>query len=162
MTRKIIELHNFDKYQPYFHAPLVDRIEGDSEELILSADGRDSSASNNKVSSMTMNVSGGIWKDFNGVVVNELAVTGVAIATNTTMFSFNTNTYKAAFVDLVCFSSGFAQADQFCVTSTGTVEGSPSLFTHNAKFGASTSGGVIHVTIRSAVGGTYKAHVKLL
>ena len=57
MTRRRIELHNYDKYQPYFHAPLVDRIEGDAQEMILSADGNEASASGNTTGAMTINLS---------------------------------------------------------------------------------------------------------
>ena len=67
-TRKLIELYNIDKYQPYFHAPLVDRVEGDAQEIILSADGRERSASYNQPGSMTVNAAGGVWTRFDKVV----------------------------------------------------------------------------------------------
>lgn len=67
-SRKRIELYNIDKYQPYFHAPLVDRVEGDAEEIILSADGRERSASYNEPGSMTINAAGGVWTRFDKVV----------------------------------------------------------------------------------------------
>lgn len=67
-SRKRIELYNIDKYQPYFHAPLVDRVEGDAEEIILSADGRERSASYNEPGSITINATGGVWTRFDKVV----------------------------------------------------------------------------------------------
>ena len=67
-NRKRIELHNYDKYQAYLHAPMVDRIEGDAQEMILSADGVDTSASGGVVGSLTMNASGGVWSDLGDVV----------------------------------------------------------------------------------------------
>ena len=67
MTRRRIELHNIDKYQPYFHAPMIDRIEGDAEEMILSADGNETSSSGNTVGSLTINSSGGVWNDLGDV-----------------------------------------------------------------------------------------------
>ena len=66
-NRKRIELHNYDKYQAYFHAPMVDRIEGDAEEMILSADGDHTSASGGVVGSLTMNASGGTWSNLGDV-----------------------------------------------------------------------------------------------
>lgn len=66
--RKRIELHNIDKYQPYLHAPLIDRIEGDAEEMILSADGNEASASVNMIGSLSINASGGVWTKFEHVL----------------------------------------------------------------------------------------------
>lgn len=67
-NRKRIELYNIDKYQPYFHAPLVDRVEGDADEIILSADGREKSASYNEPGSITINARGGVWTRFDKLV----------------------------------------------------------------------------------------------
>ena len=72
--RKRIELHNIDKYQPYLHAPLIDRIEGDAEEMILSADGNEASAGGNTVGSLSINASGGVWTKFENVLKLEQEV----------------------------------------------------------------------------------------
>lgn len=63
MARKKIELYNFDKYQPHMPAPSVDRIEGNADEMVLSADGYEPSASGGLAGSMTINANGGVWID---------------------------------------------------------------------------------------------------
>lgn len=88
MTRRRIELHNIDKYQPYFHAPLIDRIEGDAQEMILSADGNETSTSNNTTGSLTINASGGVWMDLG--VVNQLVLPMEHTHTDTSATSVET------------------------------------------------------------------------
>lgn len=63
MTRTTIELFNLDKYDAYLPTPKVDRIEGDADEIILSADAYEASGSGGIPGSLTMNASGGIWID---------------------------------------------------------------------------------------------------
>lgn len=63
MSRKKIELYNFDKYQPHIPDPTIDRIEGNADEMVLSADGFEHSASDGVPGSMTINANGGVWID---------------------------------------------------------------------------------------------------
>ena len=97
MTRKRIELHNYDKYQPYFHAPLIDRIEGDAQEMILSADGNEASASGNTVGAMTINSAGGMWVDLGPVTRIHTAYSTDTIAASTgqeTVFSMDSQLFN--------------------------------------------------------------------
>lgn len=163
MSRKIIELHNFDKYQPYFHAPLVDRIEGDSEEIVLSADGREHSASGNTVGSLSMNVSGGVWTDYAVCTTQQFAVSGTASSNSHTMFSYDSNTYSACFFDLVVTSGSSNYAEQTILTFDGF-----SVFertgTNTSQYGlsASTTNGVATVILTDSQNDTYKAVIRLL
>lgn len=63
MTRRTIELYNLDKYDAYLPTPKIDRIEGSADEIILSADGYEESASSGHAGSLTINASGGVWMD---------------------------------------------------------------------------------------------------
>ena len=63
MSRKKIELYNFDKYQPTLLSPNIDRIEGNADEMVLSADGFEQSASGDLPGSLTINANGGVWTD---------------------------------------------------------------------------------------------------
>ena len=63
MSRKKIELYNFDKYQPTLLSPNIDRIEGNADEMVLSADGFEQSASGGLPGSLTINANGGVWTD---------------------------------------------------------------------------------------------------
>lgn len=163
MSRKIIELHNFDKYQPYFHAPLVDRIEGDSEEIVLSADGREHSASGNTVGSMSINVSGGMWIDHGPVTTQQFAVSGTASSNTHAMFSYDSNTYSACFFDLVVTSSSSNYAEQAILTFEG-VSNFSRTGTNISQYGlsASSSGGVTTVNLTNSQNDTYKAVIRLL
>lgn len=169
MSRKIIEFHNSDKYQPYFHAPLVDRIEGDAEEIILSADGRDTSASGNTVGSLSMNVSGGVWTDYGAFSTQQFGVSGTITTStaNNTLFTFDSNTYKACFVELLFTKSTGAVAveratiavDGATPTVDRTVATQPDYYVWNVV----NSSGTCTVQINQALSGdTYKAVVKLL
>lgn len=163
MSRKIIELHNFDKYQPYFHAPLVDRIEGDAEEIILSGDGRDTSASNNTPGSLSMNVSGGVWIDYNSVTTQQFAVSGVASSNTHAIFSYNSNTYSACFFDIVITSGSSNYAERTILTFDG-VSTFQRTGTNTSQYGltTSTTNGVTTVNLTDSQNDTYKAVVKLL
>lgn len=163
MSRKIIELHNFDKYQPYFHAPLVDRIEGDAEEIILSADGRDTSASGNTTGSLSMNVSGGIWTDYAAVTTQQFAVSGTASSNSHAMFSYNSNTYAACFFDIVITSgsSNFAEQTILAFDGLSTFKRTG---TNISQYGftTSTTNGVTTVNLTDSQNDTYRAVIKLL
>lgn len=168
MSRKIIELHNFDKYQPYFHAPLVDRIEGDAEEIILSGDGRDTSASANTSGSLSMNVSGGVWIDYLDVTTQHFGVSGTLTSASQTMFQFDTTTYRAAFVNITYNTTSITTAEQLEVSTHGNnidvnVFGSyqPSA-TGKPGYSASVSNNAAQVVITGAVGGNYRATIQLL
>ena len=163
MSRKIIELHNFDKYQPYFHAPLVDRIEGDAEEIILSGDGRDTSASGNTSGSLSMNVSGGVWIDYATVTTQQFAVSGAASSNSHAMFSYNSNTYSACFFDIVITSGTSNYAEQTILTFDG-VSTFQRTGTNTSQYGltTSTTNGVTTVNLTDSQNDTYKAVIRLL
>ena len=168
MSRKIIELHNFDKYQPYFHAPLVDRIEGDAEEIILSGDGRTTSPSNNTVGSLSMNVSGGVWIDYNGVTTQQFGIAGTLSSTTETLFTFSTNTYNGAFVNITYNTSSITTAERLEVATHGTSIGvnifgsyQPSS-TGKPGYSGLINSNIATVRITGAVGASYRATVQLL
>ena len=83
MSRKKIELYNFEKYQPHLPDPSIDRIEGNADEMVLSADGFEHSASDGVAGSMTINANGGVWIDTGPGVTCDVSSRAV-VTTDTT------------------------------------------------------------------------------
>lgn len=168
MSRKIIELHNFDKYQPFFHAPLVDRIEGDAEEIILSGDGRDTSASGNTTGSLSMNVSGGVWIDYLDVTTQHFGVSGSLATASTTLFQFDTSVYQSAFVMISYKTGAITTAERLEIACDGSdIEVNPfgaytPSSTGKPTYSGSVSSSIATITINGSVGATYRATVQLL
>jgi len=165
MSRKIIELHNFDKYQPYFHAPLVDRIEGDAEEIILSGDGRDTSASGNTPGSLSMNVSGGVWIDYLVATTQQFAVSGALTSSNAeNIFTFNSNTYPACFIDLLVSRGGsrFAEHTVVVTDPSGTTFERTGTHASQYSYSAVTASGNTTIKLTGQINDTYRAVIKLL
>ena len=122
MTRKRIELHNYDKYQPYFHAPLIDRIEGDAQEMILSADGNEASASGNTTGAMTINSAGGMWVDLGPVTRIHTAYSTDAIASagSETVFSMNNQLFNHTTLHLMVSATDRISHERIELTHFGT------------------------------------------
>ena len=104
MSRKSIELYNFGKYQPYLESPLVDRIEGNADEMVLSADGYEQSASGGIPGSLTINANGGVWTDTGPVVTCDVSssfTTNTDNDSTTSVFlAFNKNVYRGGTVQV--------------------------------------------------------------
>ena len=103
MSRKSIELYNFGKYQPYLESPLVDRIEGNADEMVLSADGYEQSASNGLPGSLTINANGGVWTDTGPVVTCDVSSSFTTTANDSTpsvFLTFNKNVYRGGTVQV--------------------------------------------------------------
>ena len=143
MTRRRIELHNYDKYQPYFHAPLVDRIEGDAQEMILSADGNESSTSGNTVSSLTINASGGVWVDLGSVVTIQQSHSVDSIAGDGggsgVIFSMPTSGFTHSTLTVIASASDRSFHEQTEVIHTGSNVAIRRGDSTNAGSGGSTS-----------------------
>lgn len=169
MTKTLIELYNSDKYQPVLQDAIYDKVQGQSNELILSGDGRETSASGNTTGSITLNVSGGMWTDHGSFNTQQFGVSG-SIANNTsnnTIFTFNSNIYKACFVDLLFTkSNGDVAVERVTIAVDGasttvdrTAATQPSYYGWNVVNG---SGNCIVQINQAAAGDTYKAVVRLL
>jgi len=110
MARKKIELYNFDKYQAHIPNPKIDRIEGNADEMVLSADGYEPSASGGVAGSLTMNANGGVWVD-TGPGVTCSVSSRVVTSTDTT--STGTETF------LTFSKSAFRAADIKTIVQSG-------------------------------------------
>lgn len=102
MARTKIELYNLDKYSPYIPAPVIDRVEGNADEIILSADGYEDSASSGLPGSLTINASGGVWTDTNYMVTCETShkYTTTTELTQETFLSFDKQDFRSAIIDI--------------------------------------------------------------
>jgi len=99
-----IELYNLDKYTPYIPAPKVDRVEGDGDEIILSADGREESASDGLPGSLTIHASGGVWVDTYHICTCEVSnkfTIPVGSSTAETFLSFDKRDFRMAQVNIM-------------------------------------------------------------
>jgi len=122
MSRRGIELYNYDKYQAYFPAPLVQTLSGDADEIIISADGDESSASGNTPGSITFNVSSGVWTNYDHVLVVNKTFAANSIATNSTgiIFSEATNNFFHATLDIFVSASDRSYHEQANIIYHGT------------------------------------------
>lgn len=104
MSRKSIELYNFGKYQPYLESPLVDRIEGNADEMVLSADGYEQSASGGLPGSLTINANGGVWTDTGPVVTcdvtSSFTTSTVDDSTPSVFLTFNKNVFRGGTIQV--------------------------------------------------------------
>jgi len=103
-----IELYNLDKYSAYIPAPKIDRVEGDADEIILSADGREESASDGLPGSLTIHASGGVWIDTHHGSTCEVSskfTIPVGSSTAETFLSFDKRSFRTALIDVI-FQSG--------------------------------------------------------
>lgn len=105
MARKTIELYNLDKYDAYIPTPKVDKIEGDADEIILSADAYEESASGGIEGSLTINASGGVWTDTGPMCVCEDSIevtTGATDDESTTheLLTFPKSKFRNVNVDI--------------------------------------------------------------
>lgn len=106
MARKQIELYNFDKYQPVLPAPAIDRIEGNADEMVLSADGYEPSASGGLPGSMTINANGGVWVDTGPGVTCEVSssyttTTSTTVSGTQTFLTFSRSAFRAANIQAI-------------------------------------------------------------
>lgn len=169
MSKTLIELYNSDKYQPVLQDGIFDKVQGQANELILSGDGRETSASGNTTGSITLNVSGGMWTDHGLFSTQQFGVSGsIAVATvNNTLFTFDSNTYKACFVDLLFTrANGDVAVERATIAVDGpsptvdrTAATQPSYYVWNVVNG---SGNCIVQINQATIGDTYKAVVRLL
>ena len=169
MTKTLIELYNSDKYQPILQDGIFDKVQGQSNELILSGDGRETSASGNTTGSIILNVSGGMWTDHGLFNTQQFGVSGsITVSTaNNTIFTFNSNTYKACFVDLLFTkSNGDVAVERATIAVDGaspTVDRTAATQTSYYVWNVVNQSGTCTVQINQATAGdTYKAVVRLL
>jgi len=106
MARKQIELYNFDKYQPRMVSPQIDRIEGNADEMVLSADGYEASASDGLPGSLTINANGGLWMDTGPGVTCDVSsrvvtTTDTSVVGDTTFLSFKKSAFRAADIQAI-------------------------------------------------------------
>jgi hypothetical protein len=95
MNRNKIKLYNTDKYQAVLPAPDIDELTGDAEEVIISADGSEESASDETIGSVTFNASGGIWYDTGGPVISYTTFTAIQGINKTTILQIDKNKVEA-------------------------------------------------------------------
>jgi hypothetical protein len=105
-NRKQIELYNFDKYQPHLPNPSVDRIDGNADEMVLSADGYEQSASGGQPGSLTLNANGGVWSDTGPGVTCEVSSRTVTTTDTTssgkaTFLTFNKSAFRTADIQAI-------------------------------------------------------------
>ena len=99
-----IELYNLDKYSPYIPSPKIDKVEGDADEIILSADGREESASDGLPGSLTIHASGGVWIDTHHACTCETSnkfTIPVGSSTPETFLSFDKRDFRSAHIDVI-------------------------------------------------------------
>ena len=101
---KTIELYNLDKYSAYLPSPKVDMIEGDADEIILSADGRETPASDGFPGSLSINASGGVYTDTGSRATCELSYMFTILVNSTgpeEFLSFDKRDYRSAVIDVI-------------------------------------------------------------
>lgn len=106
MARQSIELYNLDKYDAYIPTPKVDKIQGDADEIIISADAYEESASGGLEGSLTINASGGVWTDTGPVCICDASTIVVADSTDDAstiheLISFSKSKFRSVSVDIV-------------------------------------------------------------
>ena len=160
-----IQTYNANKYQNVLIEPLIDTVQGDSTRMVISSDGRDTDASGNTTGALTLNVSGGVWTDYNSVTTKQFGVSGsLTAATAQTVFQFDSNTYNSCFIELLYGRGGSRWAERVILVIDGsgptferTSTGNPP---HN--WSATTSSGTTDVKLTGQTADTYKLVVKLL
>lgn len=126
MARKKIELYNFDKYQAHIPDPKIDRIEGNADEMVLSADGYEPSASGGLAGSLTVNANGGVWMD-TGPGVTCTVSSRLVTATDTTstgketFLTFSKSAFRAADIKAIVQSGSNYILQPIKVIHNGTV-----------------------------------------
>lgn len=125
MARKSIELYNFDKYQPHMPAPQVERIEGDADEVVLSADGNERSASNGITGSISLNATGGVWKNTGKLITCEdttscVVTTDTTLTGSETILTFSRSVFRSATCKLIVQSGSKYMSQQLVVIHDGT------------------------------------------
>lgn len=125
MARKSIELYNFDKYQPHMPSPQVERIEGDADEVVLSADGNERSASNGIAGSISLNANGGVWTNTGSLTTCENTTTHVTSTDTTTtgeqtFLTFSRSTMRSVTCKLIVQSGSSYMSQQIVVIHDGT------------------------------------------
>ena len=128
MARKTIELYNLDKYDAYIPTPKVDKIEGDADEIILSADAYEESASGGLEGSLTINASGGVWIDTGPVCVCEDSIETAALNTDdeTTsheLLSFSKSKFRSLNVDITINKQSNFTTRRLTIIHNGSVAG---------------------------------------
>ena len=126
MARKKIELYNFDKYQPHLPNPSVDRIDGNADEMVLSADGYEQSASGGVAGSLSLNANGGVWTDTGPGVTCDVSSRAVMTTDTTTsgvetFLTFNKSAFRAADVHAIIQSGNVFIKQPMEVIHNGTV-----------------------------------------
>lgn len=160
-----IQTYNANKYQNVLIEPLIDTVQGESTRMVISSDGRDTDASGNTTGSLTFNVSGGVWTDYNGVITKQFAVAGsLTSGTAQTVFQFNSGTYSSCFIELLYGRGSSRWAERAILVIDGS---GPTFETTNTgnpphSWSASTTSGTTDVKLTGNSGDTYKLIVKLL
>lgn len=165
MSKTLIELYNSDKYQPVVQDGIFDKVQGQSNELILSGDGRETSASGNTAGSITLNVSGGMWTDHGQFNTQQFGVSGsLSSGSAQTVFQFDSSIYNSCFVELLYGRGGARWAECMILV----VDGSGSTFERTTagnaphSWSATTVADTTDVKLTGQTNDTYKLVAKLL
>ena len=89
MERNKIKLYNARKYQAVLPAPDIDELVGDAEEIIITADENEASASGETVGAITFNASGGMWYNIGPVITKNSSFAAGMISSTTTILSLD-------------------------------------------------------------------------
>mgnify|MGYP001601213188 CR=1 FL=1 len=152
MARKKIELYNFDKYQAHLPDPTIERIEGNADEMVLSADGYEPSASGGVAGSLTMNANGGVWTDTGPGVTCDVS-SRMVTSTDTTstgkeiFLTFNRAAFRAADIKAIVQSGNtyilqpitVIHNSSIVTLSTGTATAAPGTHGLNITYTAEIS-----------------------
>lgn len=165
MDRNKIKLYNTDKYQAVLPAPDIDELTGDAEEVIISADGNENSASDETLGSVTFNASGGIWYDTGGPVISYTTFTGTQTNTKTTILQIDKREIESCSINVkVKDGSNIAIYTLQMVCNIASVNlhstSTANLGTVNAAFTSSIQGNFINIDCEGvSIGTTFAGYV---
>lgn len=159
MDRNKIKLYNTDKYQAVLPAPDIDELTGDAEEVIISADGNEQSASDETLGSVTFNASGGIWYDTGGPVISYTTFTNTQAGTKTTILQLDKREVESCCINVkVKEGSNIAMYTLEMVCNMANVNlhstSTANLGIVNAAFTSSIQGNYINIDCEGVSTGT--------
>ena len=118
MNRNKIRLYNTDKYQAVLPAPEIEELEGDAQEVIISADGREDSASGESISSVTFNASGGIWYD-TGIKTSYVTFSSIQDTNITKICELDMSMHRAASLTICLYRNASVRMVDVSVVHDG-------------------------------------------
>lgn len=118
MNRNKIRLYNTEKYQAVLPAPEIEELEGDAQEVIISADGREESASGEVISSVTFNASGGVWYD-TGAKTNYIVTESVQSSQITRIAKLPVDVYRSASLTICLEHNNSVRMDNVTMVNDG-------------------------------------------